>query len=410
MQPILPSVRDTSRATIESEPRARARKLRWLVGTLACAALASASCDPVLRAIRVPGTFNQPIFLTAPAGDSRLFVVEKAGRIRIVANGSVLPAAFLDISALIANAGEGGLLGMAFSPGYASDRLFYVYYVNLAGDSVLARFQASAGNPNLATVASQFILLVVDQPAGFDNHKGGTIAFSPIDGYLYWALGDGGGSDDPFVSAQNPTLLLGKMIRLNVSGGPTAPYTIPPDNPFVGPDGVADEIWSLGFRNPFRFAFDRENGDLWIGDVGQGAREEIDYEPATDPGGRNYGWDVQEGTLCHETHVGQPCENPLSPVNFTFPYYEYPTHVNGTCAITGGVVYRGSAPFLASAYLFSDYCSNRIWAMLPTGLQDMTQSIRPDTGTISGIAAFGEDGFGDVYIVSIGSSQIHRIR
>lgn len=347
MQQIQPSVRDASRAKGRREHRAHAGKYRWFVATLACAALASASCDPLLRAVQVGGTFNQPVFLTAPAGDSRLFVVEKPGTIRIVANGSVLPANFLDISALVEDIGEGGLLGMAFSPTYASDQLFYLYYIDLAGDSVLARFQTSAGNPDLANAGSQFILRTVDQPAGagFANHKGGTIAFSPADGFLYWALGDGGGSDDPFQNAQNPNSLLGKMQRLDVSGGATAPYTIPPDNPFVGPDGVADEIWALGFRNPFRFSFDRANGDLWIGDVGQNAREEIDYEPATDPGGRNYGWDVQEGTLCHEPHLpAQLCENPQSPLNFTFPYYEYPTHVSGTCAITGGVVYRGSAP------------------------------------------------------------------
>lgn len=390
---------------------AQSRSVRLSFALLACAALASASCDPVLRAERVGAVFNQPIFLTAPAGDARLFVVEKPGTIRIVTNGSVLATPFLDINPIVEDAGEGGLLGMAFSPAYASDRTFYVYYIDNAGDSVLARYQTSASNPNLAVASSRFALLTVDQPAGLTNHKGGTIAFSPADGFLYWGLGDGGGGGDPLQNAQNPNSLLGKMLRLEVGGGPTAPYAIPADNPFVGPDGVRDEIWSLGFRNPYRFSFDRVNGDLWIGDVGQGAREEIDYEPATDPGGRNYGWDVQEGTLCNEPHLpAQPCENPQSPVQFTFPYYEYPTHVGGTCAITGGVAYRGSAPFLASSYLFADYCSNRIWALQPTGLVDMTASLRPNSGTISGIAAFGEDGFGDVYIVSIGSGQIHRIR
>ncbi len=389
---------------------ARLRGVRLGLAALACAALASASCDPVLSAVRVGTTFNQPIYLTAPAGDARLFVVEKPGTIRIVANGSVLAAPFLDINTLVEDAGEGGLLGMAFSPSYASDRLFYLYYINNAGDSVLARYQANAGNPNLAVPTSAFVLLTIDQPAGLTNHKGGTIAFSPTDGALYWGLGDGGGGGDPNQLAQNMTSLLGKMLRLDVSGGPTAPYTIPADNPFVGPDGIRDEIWALGFRNPFRFSFDRANGDLWIGDVGQGAREEVDYEPATDPGGRNYGWDVQEGTRCNEPHPGQPCENPVAPVTLTFPYHEYATHVSGTCAITGGVVYRGSAPFLASGYLFTDYCTNRIFAILPTGLVDMTASIRPNSGAISGVAAFGEDGFGDVYIVSIGSGQIHKIR
>jgi glucose/arabinose dehydrogenase len=300
---------------------------------------------------------------------------------------------------------------MAFAPDYAATGQFYVYYINLAGDSVLSRFLRSTGNPNVAGTTER-IVLTVDQPAGRTNHKGGTIAFSPLDGMLYWALGDGGGSNDPDNLAQNPGTLLGKMLRIDVSGGPTSTYTIPPDNPFVGPDGVLDEIWALGFRNPFRWSFDRELGDLWIGDVGQGTREEVDFEPAGDPGGRNYGWKIHEGSVCHLPQPGMPCEDPSNPDAYTFPIYEYATHSGGTCAITGGVVHRGSIGFLRGAYLFSDACSNRIWSLggQAIGLQDLTTVFTPRVGSLSQVVAFGEDGFGETYIVSLGSGQVFRMR
>jgi glucose/arabinose dehydrogenase len=175
---------------------------------------------------------------------------------------------------------------------------------------------------------------------------------------------------------------------------------------------VHDEIWALGLRNPFRWSFDRLLGDLWIGDVGQGTREEVDLELASDPGGRNYGWKVHEGSTCHLPQPGNPCETPATASRFTFPFYEYPTHADGNCAITGGVVYRGSAHFPKGAYLFGDSCSNRIWALGGTfvGLRDVTAMLAPTVGSISTLVAFGEDGFGEVYLVSLGSGLVFRIQ
>lgn len=389
------------------------RVLSLATTLLAVHAVMGASCQRTVKSVPVGGTFALPIYATAPIGDARLFVVEQGGMIRIVdANRAQLPTPFLDIHTRVLANGEQGLLGMAFSPNYATNGEFYVYYINLVGDSVLSRFLRSTSNPNLANPSSERVILSIDQPAGRPNHKGGTIAFSPVDGMLYWALGDGGSGNDPDNLAQNPNSLLGKMLRLNVNGGPTSGYTIPADNPFVGPDGVADEIWALGFRNPFRWSFDRQLGDLWIGDVGQSAREEVDFESADDLGGRNYGWKVQEGSLCNLPQPGLPCESPSSPSRFTFPLYEYNTHDNGNCAITGGLVYRGSVSFLAGSYLFSDSCSSQIWSLggPAVGLQDLTTVLRPTQGSFAAIVAFGEDAAGEVYIVSYGNGRVFRIQ
>jgi len=363
------------------------------------------SCEPLLRATFVAGGFSSPIFLSAPAGDPRLFVVERAGRIRIVdANRNVVATPFLDLSAKVGTSGEGGMLGLAFAPDYAHSGQFYVYYTDANINSVLSRFVVDPRDPNLADPSSEKVLLTVAQP--FTNHKGGTIAFSPNDGYLYWGLGDGGGADDPNDNAQNLQMLLGKILRLDVGGGAQSDYAIPATNPFRATAGARAEIWDLGLRNPFRFSFDRATGDLWIGDVGQSLREEVDFErPLTGP--RNYGWKVEEGLQCHLPQTGLPCEDPAHPNRFTFPVYDY-DHSFG-CAITGGVVYRGSAPFLKGRYLFADYCSNRIWTLIDGSTEELTAMLAPDQGEISGIVAFGEDGAGQVYLVSLNSGSIHRI-
>lgn len=393
--------------------RAPRRSLLLATLLLTTYALVGATCERAVRTVQIGGTFSSPIFAAAPVGDARLFVVERAGVIRIIdANGSVLPTPFLDITSKVGTSGEAGLLGLAFPANYASTGQFYVYYLNTAGDSVLSRFLRSTGNPNVASTTER-IILTIDQPAGRTNHKGGTIAFSPVDGMLYWGLGDGGSGNDPDNLAQNGTTLLGKMLRLNVSGGPTSGYTIPSDNPFASPtDGVQDLIWSLGWRNPFRWSFDRELGDMWVGDVGQGAREEVDFESSSDAGGRNYGWVVHEGTLCNIPQPGNPCETPQTANRFTFPTYEY-TNDASTCAITGGVVYRGSVPFLRGAYLFSDYCSNKVWSIggVNVVLQDLTARLRPtNNDNFSGIVAFGEDGFGEVILVNLNSGKLYKIQ
>jgi glucose/arabinose dehydrogenase len=392
---------------------AGARRLLVLVCSLAAGAgLLGADCTPMTRAVRVASGLSSPNYLTAPIGDPRLFVLELGGRVRVVENGALRATPFLDLSGRVAGGGEQGLLGMAFAPDYDDSGEFYVYYIDTAGDSVLSRFLVSAGDPNRADAASERVVLRVDQPAGRTNHKGGTIAFSPADGMLYWALGDGGGSNDPDNLAQNGQSLLGKMLRLDVGGGPASTYTIPPDNPFAGGgDGVRDEIWAFGFRNPFRFSFDATTGDLWVGDVGQGQREEVNFEAVGDPGGRNYGWKVHEGTLCHLPQPGLPCESPAAPDRFTFPIHQYATHVNGTCSITGGVVYRGRRLHsLVGAYLYSDYCSDRVEARRIDGsIVDVSAGMLVDAGRVDGVVAIGEDGFGEPYLVSIASGEVHRL-
>lgn len=339
----------------------------------------------------------RPVDVTAPPGDrSRIFVVEKTGYIRIVTiSGGVytlLTTPFLDIDALVGSGGnEQGLLGLAFHPNYASNGYFYVNYTNNSGDTIVARYRVSTGNPNLADPASAQQVLFVDQP--YSNHNGGQIQFGP-DGYLYIGLGDGGSGGDPGDRAQNPSTLLGKMLRIDVDSA--SPYAIPPSNPFVGPGNPLDEIWALGLRNPWRFTFDRLLGDLWIGDVGQGAWEEIDLEPAGDPGGSNWGWRCLEGTHVYDTSGNCPPDLGV----LDDPVYEY-SHTEG-CAITGGPVYRGSPnASLFGSYLFADYCAaNQLRTLRYNGSAwvrtDYTLA-PPATLALSRLTAFGEDAIGNVY-------------
>ena len=358
----------------------------------------------------VASGLSSPVYLAAPQGDRRLFIVELGGTIKVLRrDGSGLgPTTFLSLVGLVGSGGERGLLGLAFAPDYATSGFLYVYYVNLAGNSVLARYRVSS-NPNVADPVGKTVLTVT-QPAGSNNHKGGTIAFGP-DGYLYWGLGDGGGADDTANNAQNDGVLLGKMLRLDVSGAFDANYRIPSDNPFVGtardPNGtILDEIWSKGLRNPFRFAFDRETGDLWIADVGQGQREEVDFEPPTDPGGRNYGWRVMEGTRCN---VASPPPAPVcgSPA-ITLPVIEY-DHGQG-CSITGGTVYRGVMPWLAGRYFYADFCSNRIWTYdrSNAAIVERTAELANAAHPVGSIAAIAEDGLGELYLVDLGG-EVFRI-
>jgi glucose/arabinose dehydrogenase len=356
---------------------------------------------------------SAPIFAASPPGDSRIFVVERAGRIRIWDGDELLEPAFLDITADVNDDGEGGLLGLAFAPDYATSRAFYVYYTADGNggnplESRISRFRAEAGNPNLANTTEK-PLLQVDQP--FDNHNGGTIAFG-ADDLLYMGFGDGGDANDPQDNAQDGTTLLGKMIRIDVAfSNFNDNYTIPPGNPFASPsDDIRDEIWSFGLRNPFRFSFDRTEGDLYIGDVGQSAFEEIDVEPAG-AGGRNYGWDVLEAEMCNDPDPGEPaCDF----AGFTDPVHAYAQF--GPCnAVTGGVVYRGTLAALQGQYFFADYCSNGIWSFVWDGaggtvgpVAERTDDFEPDAGTIGDIVAFGEDGAGNMLIVDAGG-EIFRV-
>ncbi len=345
---------------------------------------------------------SSPLFLTAPEGDDRLFIVEQGGTIRIRQGGSLLGTPFLNISSIVLSGGERGLLGMAFHPNYASNGLFYVNYTNNSGDTVVAEYQVS-GNPNIANGTAVRTLMTIPQP--FSNHNGGWIGFGPNDGYLYIATGDGGSGNDPGNRSQDITnQLLGKMLRIDVDSG--TPYGIPPSNPFVGVTGD-DEIWAYGLRNHWRNSFDRLTGDLWYADVGQVAREEVNYQPASSPGGENYGWRCMEGFNCTGLS-GCTCNSP----SLTLPIHDYPRNcTTGGFSLTGGYVYRGcDIPDLNGTYFFADYVCDNIWSFRYDGAT-MTEFQSRNAELIAGInsiASFGEDGFGELYIVSL-SGTVHKI-
>jgi len=356
--------------------------------------------------------FSSPIEMVH-AGDNsgRLYVAQQGGMIRIIRNGAILPTAFLNISAKVIVSGEQGLLGLAFHPNYAVNGFFYVYYTR-AGDGmiVIERYQRDANNTNLADPASAKTMLTIPHP-GQSNHNGGKLAFGH-DGYLYAGTGDGGSGNDPPNNAQNLSVRLGKLLRLDVDQNVNvAPfYGIPPTNPFAvnACDGVSvgicPEIWAYGLRNPWRWTFDRLTGDLFIGDVGQSAREEIDFDPWPGTPGRNYGWRVMEGNLCTP---GVSPANCTPPANYVAPIVDYP-HPPGV-AVIGGYRYRGDAvPALAGAYLYADEGSNLIWAATraDTGVWTGMQQLM---GTPTAISAFGEDEAGEVYAVGLGNGTIYKI-
>ena len=349
-----------------------------------------------LQQINVSLSF--PLFLTMTPlpGDTRLFIVEKGGAIKIVdRNTGALIGTFLDISNLLPNplGGEQGLLGLAFDPLYAANRRFYVSYTDVNGNSVVARYLVSMSNANQAVSTADRILLTVTQP--FANHNGGMIAFGPADSMLYFALGDGGSGGDPQNNGQNIAVLLGKLLRIDVSQGnlPQPPYDIPPDNPFVNNPG-ADEIWSIGLRNPWRYSFDRQTGDLYIADVGQGNWEEVNASTSPNAGrGINYGWRIMEGTHCYPP--GSMCNS----TGLTLPVVEY-DHPTG-CSITGGYVYRGAAvPVLRGTYFYGDYCAGFVRSFRLTGGMVTEQSDWMTLRPSGNITSFGEDTAGELYIMT----------
>lgn len=340
---------------------------------------------------------TSPVAATdAGDGSGRLFITLQEGRVLVYDGAALLPDPFLDISDLVSFGGEQGLFSIAFHPNYLANGLFYVNYTNLAGNTVVSRYHVSP-DPNVADRASVSVLLTVDQP--FGNHNGGQLQFG-ADGYLYIGMGDGGSGGDPLGAGQDLTTLLGKMLRIDVDG--PAPYGIPPDNPFVSNPGGRDEIWALGLRNPWRFSFDSLTGDLFIGDVGQSAREEINYQPAGAPGGRNYGWNLMEGRLCFD-----PPSN-CNDGSLTLPVIEY-SHATG-CSVTGGYRYRGSAiPVLKGAYLFADFCTGQVWGADRQGGATRVVELFDAPFPIS---SFGQDESGELYILSLqppASSGLHRI-
>jgi hypothetical protein len=338
------------------------------------------------------------VFLAAPPGDTRQFIVERAGRIRILQDGSLRSAPFLDISARVATGGEGGLLSLAFDPQYASNGYFYVYFTDPQQNIVVERYSASP-NPNLADPASALAIIRIAHPQ-YQNHFGGLVAFGP-DGYLYLGTGDGGGAGDPQGNGQNLSVLLGKMLRLDVSAARAGqPYTIPPTNPFAAQPGRRAEIWAWGLRNPWRYAFD--GAQLYIADVGEARREEVDIAAATQ-GGLNYGWNTMEGSLCFGA---ASCDR----TGLTLPAFDYDHGVadaNG-CAITGGYVYRGSAlPELAGRYLYSDYCGGFLKSFQATSA-GISEQRDWGVGDIGAVVSFGRDGQGELYLIAQ-SGRIYKI-
>lgn len=332
---------------------------------------------------------NSPLGLEQPNdGSGRFFAVGQGGTISIIQNGAVLTQPFLDISGKIATGGEMGLVGMTFHPAFAQNRKFYVNYVRSAAgqiQSVIAEYQASAGNANFSDPASERILLTINQTGNFSNHKAGQLAFGP-DGLLYFGLGDGGSGGDPFGNGQNKLTLLGKMMRIDVNTvSPGLQYGIPPDNPFAAGGGLP-EIWAYGFRNPWRFSFDRATGRLLVADVGQDQFEEIDLVQK----GGNFGWNTMEGLHCFSPASG------CNTAGLILPIVEY-SHAEGN-AVIGGFVYRGTKiAALQGVYLFADFGTGKIWQLQETSANTWTRTLLMTTGF--NISSFGQDQSGELYVV-----------
>jgi len=382
--------------------RFRGLRLALVIATLASALAACGALSPAppppkppkqdkTVALEVAYTgFDQPVGIVN-AGDARLFVVELAGAIRVVKDGAVLTKPFLDLTGMVPTSGEQGLLGLAFDPGYATNGRFYVHYINLAGNGVIARYEVS-GDPDVADAGSAEPLLTIPRTEAF--HNGGQLAFGP-DGYLYVASGDGATGGDP---SRQLNSLLGKILRIDVSA-PGA-YSVPSDNPFVATPGARSEIWAYGLRNPWRFSFDRETGDLYIADVGQNAYEEVDFQPADSNGGEDYGWNVMEGMHCYGAET---CDES----GLTLPVLEYQHDETGR-SITGGYVYHGTqVPGLLGAYVFGDFLTGEVWRSSAADGWAMTEIPAP-AGIM--ITTFGEDSDGELYLADYKAGTLYRFR
>ena len=393
--------------------------LRVIVCLLLFLFAVSAPSQAQLRSELVVSGLSQPVaFVQDPSDPSVFLIVQQNGRVRVLKNGVLQAADFLDLSSVVLNSGEQGLLGLAFAPDYATSGRVFVNFVNQSSNTVIARFVRSAADPLRANASSRFDLLwpggqrFIAQP--FTNHKGGNLLFGP-DGFLYIGMGDGGSGNDPFHHAQNPQQLLGKMLRIdvNVPDNDVEGYNVPGSNPFVGQAGVLGEIWSFGLRNPWRFSFDNVarggTGALIMGDVGQNAFEEIDYEPAG-RGGRNYGWRNREGAHNNVTNL-PPFSQPL-----TDPIFEYGR--SSGQSVTGGFVYRGSELGFnyVRRYFFADFNASRIWSLTlsiaangeatASGLTEHTAELGQASTNPS---SFAEDAAGELYVVSY-AGAIYRLR
>lgn len=369
-----------------------------LLGLLALVLQICAQSRPQIDLQAYVSGLDQPVAM-AHAGDERLFVCEQPGRIRVIdAQGQLLPTPFLDIEEQVVTLGnEQGLLGLAFHPNFNTNGYFYVNYTGNGDSTTLSRFQVDTNDPNSGLTNSEKVLLKVAQP--YRNHNAGDLAFGP-DGYLYMALGDGGAGNDPEQAGQDRSSLLGTIIRLDVDQGD--PYALPPDNPFVQQPNARPEIWSWGWRNPWRFSFDRQTGDMWIADVGQGAREEISREAAGSPGGLNYGWRCLEGTL----NTGLCGNLPTSEA----PVFEYGHGGNTGRSVTGGYVYRGDDyPVLQGHYVFGDYVSGRLWTIYPDGSGGYDTTSQGPLLSSGRLSAFGQAENGELYAASRNEGTIYQV-
>jgi glucose/arabinose dehydrogenase len=355
------------------------------------------STDFKLDLRQVATGFNMPLFLThAGDGSGRIFVVEKGGQIQILRNGQKGDKPFLDITRIVNSASsERGLLGLAFHPKYKDNGFFFVYYTDSTGDLNIVRYKVSS-DPDVADPASAKPILKI-QHRTYPNHNGGMLAFGP-DGFLYMGIGDGGSGGDPNRNGQNTKVLLAKLLRIDVDNGD--PYGIPKDNPFADGTQGRPEVWAYGLRNPWRFSFDRQTGDLYIADVGQNAYEEVNVQKAGAKGGLNYGWNVMEGQHCY------PASASCSKDGLVLPVFEY-SHSQGI-SVTGGYVYRGQKfPKLQGYYFFADYGSGRIWAMKA----DSSGAYQTVEALASGqtVSSFGEDEAGEVYITNLATGEIFQL-
>ncbi|MGH2712042.1 MAG: PQQ-dependent sugar dehydrogenase [Actinomycetota bacterium] len=371
-----------------------------LAGTLGSATARSATqlAPPQIVLVPIPGAFQTPVGMAQHPDTDDLYIVEKSGTIRRVTGGLVLdPVPVLDVSAEVSTGLEQGLLGLAFSP---DGDFIYINLTDTAGDTHI--YEYGWAN-NAVLTGSRREVLTVDQP--FANHNCGTLIFGP-DGYLYICLGDGGSAGDPNYNAQNLGRRLGKMLRIDPRPSGTEPFTAPPSNPFapdpsnpdkVIPEGALPEIWAYGLRNPWKFSFDKTTGDLWIGDVGQGIWEEVNFTPASSLGGENYGWNHMEGLVAY---AGRPAGT-QEPANHHKPIHVY-QHQAGACSITGGYVYRGTTTALQGYYLFSDWCDGRLrWLRQTNGQVTESGEFALD---VPSITSFGEDHDGELYAISLGGT------
>jgi glucose/arabinose dehydrogenase len=371
----------------------------YILALVILSPITTQSATPLSKELIASG-LSRPLFVTAPSGDTaRIFILDQTGKIRIVKNGVLLARPFLDVGSLITSAGnEQGLLGMTFHQRYSSNGYFYLDYTDPGGAVTVARFSVTS-DPDSADIATRHVYL--SMPKSYSNHNGGMIAFGIRDGCLYIGVGDGGSESDPNHLGQSDTTYFGKLLRINVDSA----NMIPADNPFVDSAGYRPEIWAKGLRNPWRWSFDRQTGDMYIGDVGQNTWEEVDFQPFSSHGGENYGWSLMEGPVCFN-----PPNNCQAGVNLTLPIYDY-VHQFGRCAVIGGYMYRGCAiPDLDGTYFMGDLCTGEIFSFqfdgtTMTNFLDRTSEL--GSAGIS-LSSFGEDAKGELYICDL-QGNVYKI-